>query len=285
MPVTGRLFAVALTLAFGTAHAAEPGLDPLPPPNSPLYQPSPDVRAQARQVLGKGRMPQTQTVAPPAAAHEPAPLPELAPNNPVPRGLVAVAQRELAALGYDAGPVDGQLGPKTRKALLAFQIDKGLPADGMLTFDLLAKLMVRVAPAVAAPAPPPPPAPPPHIDWSVRRSLGKTVHAQAGDLLGTVEDFVVNADRTIAGLVVETTNGYGTHQGKLLVPFAQVGHAITRTVVILPLSAEKALPLRDKAQKFTLAEGQWLLSSANNDGKDEVMADTDGKLLSPAATK
>lgn len=272
MPVAGRLFAVALMLAFGAAHAAEPGQDPLTTPNSPLYRPSPDIRAQVDAVQGGH------------SAHHatPAALPEAEADNPVPRGLVAVAQRELAALGYDPGPVDGRLGPKTRRALMAFQSDKGLPADGALTFELLSKLMVRVAPAVAAPAPPPPPAPPPVMTWSARRALGKPVHAQAGDLLGVVADYVVGTDRTIAGLVVATTNGYGTHHGKVVVPFTQIGHAITRAVVILPLAADKALPLRDKAQKLALTEGQWLLLDG---GTDDVTADTDGKLLSPAQSK
>ncbi len=282
MPVSGRLIAVALTLAFGSAHAAEPAQDPLTTPNSPLYQPGPDVRAQVREVMGA--RPATRTVAPPAAEPAPAALPELGGDNPVPRGLIAVAQRELGAMGYDPGPVDGRMGPRTRKALIAFQTDKGLPADGRLSFDLLAKLMVRPAPEVAPPPPPPPPAPPPLAQWSLRRSLGKTVHAHSGDLVGTVGGFVVGPDRVIAAMVIHTTNGYGTHQGKAVVPFAQVGHAITRAAVILPLPAQKALPLRDKPQKVALADGQWLLE-APADPDADVTADTDGKLLGPAAAK
>lgn len=272
MPYTGRLLAAALTLAFGVAHAAEPAQDPLTTPQSPLYQPSPEIRAQAKDVVGQ-HQPRPQ----PLAAAEPVALPEPGSNNPVPRGLVAVAQRELAVQGYDAGPVDGRLGPKTRNALKAFQADKGLPADGQLTFDLLAKLMVRVQPAVTPPPPPAPPAPPPVVNFSTRRALGKSVHAQAGDLLGTVGDFVVGPDRVISGVVVATTNGYGTHEGKVMIPFTQIGHAITRAAVILPLSADKALPLRDKAQTFALAPGQWLLSTLS--AEDDVQADTDGKLL------
>lgn len=296
MPSTGRLLAVALTLAFGAAHAAEPGQDALTTPNSPLYKPSPEIRAQVRDAMGH-RQPRPahapsaaeleaiapDAVAPDAVAPGPAALPEAGSTNPLPRGLVATAQRELAAYGYDPGPIDGRAGPKTRQAVKAFQTDKGLPADGQLTFDLLAKLMVRAAPAITPPPPPPPPAPPAVQSFSVRRVLGKAVHAQAGDLLGVVGDFVVGADRTLVGVVVDTTNGYGTDEGKVVVPFTQVGHAITRAAVILPLPAHKALPLRDKAQKVELSEGQWLLSSALGDG--DITADTDGKLLTPAAAK
>ncbi|MCR6628757.1 MAG: peptidoglycan-binding protein [Magnetospirillum sp.] len=292
MPVFGRLLAASLLLAFGSAHAAETGADPLTTPNSPLYQPSPEVRAQVREVIGKGKAPQTQVVAPPAGETAP-PQPgggNPVPHDLVPHDLVAAAQRELAALGYDPGPADGVVGARTRRALMAFQADKGLPADGKLTYDLLSKLMVRATAPVAAPPPAPPPAEPAAVPFSVRRALGKTVHALPGDLLGTVDDFVVNPDRSLGGMVVATSNGYGTHEGKVVVPFAQVRHAVTRAAVVLPLDADKALPLRDKAQKMELAEGQWLLShvtggAARRNGEtvgkvQDVTADTDGRLVS-----
>lgn len=44
--------------------------------------------------------------------------------------LVAESQRKLNALGYDAGSVDGQMGPRTRRAIAAFQGDAGLPVTG-----------------------------------------------------------------------------------------------------------------------------------------------------------
>lgn len=282
MTHSGCFLAVALALACGTAHAADAARDPLTTPNSPLYQPSQDVRAQVREVMG-----QRQPRALPAAAYDDADgLPALGgADNPVPRSLVAVAQRELAALGYDPGAADGRMGPRTRKALMAFQADKGLPADGKLTFELVNKLMVRSAPADTPAAAPPPAAPaaPAVVSFNVRRALGKTVHAQSGDLLGRVGDFVVGADRTLTGVVVDTTNGYGTDEGKAVVPFAQVGHAITRVAVILPLPAHQALPLRDKPQKVELSQGQWLLSTALAGTEAEVLADTEGKLLSAAA--
>lgn len=284
MPVTGRILAIALTVACGAAQAADLGADPLTTPTSPLYQPSPDVRAQVKDVMGRAHRQ-------PRPAELPAlPEAEAGVANPVPPTLVLTAQRELAAMNYDVGPLDGVAGPKTRQAVMAFQRDNGLPADGRLTFDLLNKLMVRPAPVAAAAPPPPAPAEPAVVTFSTRRAIGKTVHDLPGDLLGTVADFVVNADRTLAGIVVATTNGYGTHEGKVMVPFAQVRQAITRVAVVLPLDAASALPLRDKAQKMTLADGQWLLSSisratARHNGDSvgrvhDVIADTDGKLVS-----
>lgn len=41
----------------------------------------------------------------------------------------AFVQRELARLGYYAGTVDGQVGPKTEEALARFKQDLGLPDD------------------------------------------------------------------------------------------------------------------------------------------------------------
>ena len=40
-------------------------------------------------------------------------------------------QRRLVELGYEAGEVDGLLGPQTRAAIRAFQADRGLPVNGL----------------------------------------------------------------------------------------------------------------------------------------------------------
>jgi lytic murein transglycosylase len=39
-------------------------------------------------------------------------------------------QERLLARGYDVGPADGAIGPRTRAAITAFQASAGLPADG-----------------------------------------------------------------------------------------------------------------------------------------------------------
>ncbi len=44
---------------------------------------------------------------------------------------VNVLQAFLQQFGYDPGPVDGILGPKTRDAVISFQRDYGLPPDGI----------------------------------------------------------------------------------------------------------------------------------------------------------
>jgi localization factor PodJL len=58
---------------------------------------------------------------------------------------VRETQQLLAALGYDPGPVDGVIGPRTRAAVRAFQADAGLPADGKTSDELRAALTDAVS--------------------------------------------------------------------------------------------------------------------------------------------
>ena len=53
------------------------------------------------------------------------------------RAEKAELQRKLMALGLDPGPVDGKVGPETRKAIRAFQKRAGKPADGYANHNLL----------------------------------------------------------------------------------------------------------------------------------------------------
>ena len=65
------------------------------------------------------------------------------PGNPEP-GLsfeeVKSLQSGLAALGYDVGGIDGVLGARTRDAVRAEQLRRGLPGDAWPTPDLLARV-------------------------------------------------------------------------------------------------------------------------------------------------
>jgi N-acetylmuramoyl-L-alanine amidase len=53
---------------------------------------------------------------------------------------VAELQRRLGSLGFDAGRVDGILGPATERALKDFQRNAGLTTDGVCGRDVLASL-------------------------------------------------------------------------------------------------------------------------------------------------
>jgi len=58
-------------------------------------------------------------------------------KNPLRHSDIELLQIRLAALGFDPGEADGRAGPKTRKALKAFQRSRGLPADGYPTREIL----------------------------------------------------------------------------------------------------------------------------------------------------
>jgi hypothetical protein len=87
----------------------------------------------------------------------------------VPEGrlLVASVQLRLNALGYDAGPVDGLMGPRTARAIGGFQRDNGLAETGEIDEALyrrvggetaVAEAAARVGePLPVALQPPPPP--------------------------------------------------------------------------------------------------------------------------------
>lgn len=65
-------------------------------------------------------------------------------------------QTLLNSLGYDAGTPDGLFGSATRRAVRAFQADRGLPADGFPTAQLLDQVRQRagISPELAAPPQP-----------------------------------------------------------------------------------------------------------------------------------
>jgi len=62
--------------------------------------------------------------------------------------LLRQVQQRLLALGFDAGPANGDDTSKTQAALAQFQLSRTLPASGALDDQTLAELgVVRTAPA------------------------------------------------------------------------------------------------------------------------------------------
>ena len=55
--------------------------------------------------------------------------------------LIANVQRKLAKMGYDPGPVDGRLGPSTRRAIMQFQRANNMPATGEIEPGVMALLL------------------------------------------------------------------------------------------------------------------------------------------------
>ena len=86
----------------------------------------------------------------PVPAEEPASAGEDAgPGMLMTRG----AQNLLNLLGYEAGPVDGLFGARTRSAVLAFQGDRAEPQTGTIDRDLLESLVAEIAERQAAAVP------------------------------------------------------------------------------------------------------------------------------------
>lgn len=57
-----------------------------------------------------------------------------------PKNKIRAVQVKLDAEGFDPGPADGLMGPKTKAAIKAFQHSKGLPIDGKISDSLLKAL-------------------------------------------------------------------------------------------------------------------------------------------------
>jgi peptidoglycan hydrolase-like protein with peptidoglycan-binding domain len=63
---------------------------------------------------------------------------------------VRAAQEKLNAAGYDAGPMDGILGPRTKRALIRFQAVEGLELTGELDAATRARLLSATAVSAAS---------------------------------------------------------------------------------------------------------------------------------------
>jgi peptidoglycan hydrolase-like protein with peptidoglycan-binding domain len=60
--------------------------------------------------------------------------------KPVPNNNVVTVQKALAAKGYEVGTANGKMTPATRAAILKYELDNGLPMDGVIDLPLLASL-------------------------------------------------------------------------------------------------------------------------------------------------
>jgi His-Xaa-Ser repeat protein HxsA len=112
----------------GSGHASHYSGSGVTLPAPPAYSPPAPVRPAA---------PRAATPATPATA---APSPRLSQDE-ISR-FVQRAQIALIVKGYDPGPADGELSPKTREALRAFQKASGLASSGSMDVDTLHALGV-----------------------------------------------------------------------------------------------------------------------------------------------
>ena len=59
---------------------------------------------------------------------------------PLTNQLVLILQHTLNDLGFDAGPTDGLIGPRTREAIRRFQLSESRSTTGMIDYELLRDL-------------------------------------------------------------------------------------------------------------------------------------------------
>lgn len=78
---------------------------------------------------------QTAQAAPAAAA-----APQAVAAQPNLNQAVSNLQSQLAARGYDPGPIDGVMGERTRQAIRAYQRDRQMPVDGQVSQALVSSL-------------------------------------------------------------------------------------------------------------------------------------------------
>jgi peptidoglycan hydrolase-like protein with peptidoglycan-binding domain len=64
--------------------------------------------------------------------------------------LIIGLQQRLTALGFDAGPPNGDFGAKTQAALAQFQLSRTIPASGQLDDATLAELGLNRTPPQAS---------------------------------------------------------------------------------------------------------------------------------------
>ena len=111
------------------------------PPAPPADQPSPaDMdSARAESLPTPGTEPSEDPLPRSGGRHGAAPASEAVASAQLARDrqLVAGTQSGLKRMGYDPGPIDGILGPRTQAAIRAYQKDHGLPVDGQVSVALL----------------------------------------------------------------------------------------------------------------------------------------------------
>ncbi len=74
-------------------------------------------------------------------------------TDTITRDEIQEVQHLLNALGYNAGPVDGDYGPTTAKAILAYQRSNQLPANGLASKALIAHLQTTYSERRYSPRP------------------------------------------------------------------------------------------------------------------------------------
>ncbi len=89
---------------------------------------------------GRQTLPSISRSAPPEPRTSPPPEPRATAPAAPSRLLVIRIQNAVAAIDHDPGPIDGIMGPKTRRAIRAFEAARKLPVTGKSSPELLREI-------------------------------------------------------------------------------------------------------------------------------------------------
>ncbi len=116
---------------------------------------------------------------PTVAAAIPAPSPKPPARILKGRELVRAVQKELTRQDYEPGPIDGQMGSRTRRAIREFQGRFGLAVDGKPSMSLLGTLREQ-QPTLAEPSP--------EMSPLAQQDSGPPVKPTARELIRSVQE-------------------------------------------------------------------------------------------------
>lgn len=105
-------------------------------------RPSVEVKTESREPI----QPQVEIVSPPRSAPLKGQPAAAGSRNPgLPKNTLEI-QQALKNCGYDPGPLDSKMGPRTRRAIRQFQKDNELKVDGMVGPKTWQKLKTFLSP-------------------------------------------------------------------------------------------------------------------------------------------
>ncbi len=142
-----------LDAATGVTDEILPGTSPADAAAAPTLLPAPQISAVAPEAEPAADVPASNApaaeepadpVQPVAAEPQPAVTAAVPPANDEPiQGdrQIFLVQKNLRDRGYDPGPVDGHIGPRTTSAIQAYQQRAGLKVDGQPSAVLLEHML------------------------------------------------------------------------------------------------------------------------------------------------
>lgn len=134
---SNNLYAAHRSHSSHSSHRSSSGSYSAPRPSSP-----PPARTYPRSNTYNSLSGSSQPVDPGRPATVSPRQADLSPSDPRVLNMVMKVQIALLIKGYSPGKLDGVMGEQTRKALIQFQLDNNIKADGLMSTETLNALEV-----------------------------------------------------------------------------------------------------------------------------------------------